>query len=75
MPAREDVLEVVNALRLGWYIAEVRGRNRPAGPQPPGDELPSRGNHTLPLRIERTAAELRAEAQAILHKLSRRSQR
>jgi hypothetical protein len=65
-----DALEVINALRLGWYVAEVRGRSRPGGIRPPGDALPSRGHHVLPLRIERTAAELRIEAQAILHKLS-----
>jgi len=70
MPSPEDALEVISALRLGWYVAEVRGRNRPAGPQPPGDELPDRDSHVLPLRIERTAAELRAEAQAILQKLA-----
>lgn len=64
-----DAYEVINALRLGWYVAEVRGRNRPGGPRPPGDELPSRG-HVLPLRVERTVAELRIEAQVILHKLS-----
>jgi len=65
-----DALEVVNALRLGWYVAEVRGRSRACGPRPPGDELPSRGDHVLPLRIERTAPELRVEAQVILHKLA-----
>src|SRR5215472_247750 len=69
MSAPEDALEVISALRLGWYIAEVRGRNRPAGPQPSVNELPDRDNHVLPLRIERTAAELRAEAQAVLRKL------
>jgi hypothetical protein len=70
MPTPDDALDVIRALRLGWYIAEVRGRNWPAGPQPPGDELPRGGNHSLPLRTERTAAELRAEAQAVLGKLS-----
>jgi len=70
MPTTGDALKVVSVLRLGWYIAEVRGRNRPAGPQPPGNELPNRDNHVLPLRVERTPAELRAEAQAVLHKLS-----
>jgi len=70
MSAPDDALEVISALRLGWYIAEVRGRNRPAGPQPSVNELPDRDNHVLPLRIERTAAELRAEAQVVLHKLS-----
>jgi hypothetical protein len=70
MPAPADAPEVLCALRLGWYIAEVRGRNRPAGPQPYGDELPARDDHDLPLRIERTAAELRAEAQTIMQKLA-----
>jgi hypothetical protein len=70
MQATDDALEVISALRLGWYMAEVRGRNRPAGPQPPGDELPDRRNHVLPLRVERTADELRAEALAVLQKLS-----
>ena len=70
MPAPDDALEVIWALRLGWYVAEVRGRNLPAGPRPPGNELPRGGDHSLPLRIERTAAELRAEAQAVLCKLS-----
>jgi hypothetical protein len=70
MPAPEDALEVINALRLGWYIAEVRGRNRSAGPHPHGDGLPNREGHVLPLRTERTTTELRIEAQAILHKLS-----
>ena len=70
MPAPDDALEVICALRLGWYIAEVRGRNRPAGPRPPGNELPRSDHHFLPLRIERTAAEQRAEAHAVLRKLS-----
>jgi hypothetical protein len=70
MPAPADALDVISALRLGWYMAEVRGRNWPAGPQPTGNELPDRYSYVLPLRVERTAAELRTEAQAILHKLS-----
>lgn len=70
MPAPADALEVVCALRLGWYVAEVRGRNRPAGPGPPGNELPSGGDHALPLRIERTPAARRTEAQAVLAKLA-----
>jgi hypothetical protein len=70
MSAPEDSPQVVSALRLGWYVAEVRGRNRPAGPHPPGDQLPSRLNHVLPLRIERTATELRIEAQVVLEKLA-----
>jgi hypothetical protein len=70
MPAPDDAREVVCALRLGWYVAEVRGRNWPTGPRPPGNELPGRGEHSLPLRIERTAAEQRAAAEAVLCKLA-----
>jgi hypothetical protein len=70
MPAPDDALEVVGALRLGWYMAEVRGRSRPAGPRPAGSELPLCDNYSLPLRIERSAAEQRAEALAVLRKLS-----
>lgn len=69
MSAPDDAHEVVNALRLGWYVAEVRGRNRPAGPRPPGDELPDRRDHVSPLRVERTPEELRIEAQTVLQKL------
>jgi hypothetical protein len=70
MSIPEDTPQVVNALRLGLYIAEVRGRNRPNGPKPPRDKLPDGENHVLPLRIERGATELRIEAQAILKQLS-----
>ena len=41
MPTPDDALDVIRALRLGWYIAEVRGRNWPAGPQPPGTRFPA----------------------------------
>jgi hypothetical protein len=44
---------VLSALRLGWYMAEVRGRNRPGGAVPPAENRPSRQGHVLPLRIER----------------------
>ena len=64
MAAPEDSADVLNALRLGWYLAEVRGRNRPGGPGPPTESLPDREGHVLPLRIERTPQELRIEAQA-----------
>ena len=70
MPAPEDSTEVLNALRLGWYVAEVRGRNQPGGPRPATDQLPSRQGHVLPLHVERTGTELRIEAQAVLSKLS-----
>jgi hypothetical protein len=70
MAAPEDSAEVLSALRLGWYLAEVRGRNRPGGPVPPAESLPNRLGHTLPLRSERTPEELRIEAQAVVRKLA-----
>jgi len=68
--APEDSADVLSALRLGWYVAEVRGRNRPGGPVPPAESLPNREDHVLPLRIERTPEELRIEAQVVLRKLA-----
>jgi hypothetical protein len=70
MAAPEDSAEVLSALRLGWYMAEVRGRNRPGGPVPPAESLPNRQGHMLPLRIERTLEELRIEAQVVLRRLA-----
>ena len=60
-----DAATVVTALRLGWCMAEVRGRNRPDAPPGSGMEPPRTG-HALPLQIERTPAELRIEAQSLL---------
>jgi len=60
-----DAATVVTALRLGWCMAEVRGRNRPDAPPGSGIEPPRTG-HALPLQIERTPAELRIQAQALL---------
>lgn len=70
MSAPGDSAQVLNALRFGWYVAEVRGRNRPGGPRPAADSLPNRQDHVLPLHFERTDSELRIEAQAVLCKLS-----
>src|SRR5215471_12630258 len=70
MPDPADSEMVLTALRFGWCLAEVRGRSRPGGPQPPADVLPDREGHVLPLRVERTAPELRIEAQVVLQKLA-----
>src|SRR5580704_1287092 len=61
----------LSRLRLGWYVAEVRGRNRLGGPVPPAESLPNRQGHVLPLRIERTSEELRIEAQVVVRQLAR----
>jgi len=60
-----DAAAVVSALRLGWCMAEVRGRNRPDSPPGAGVE-PPRPGHALPLEIERTPDELRIEAETLL---------
>jgi hypothetical protein len=67
---RGDRSDVLAALRFGWYLAEVRGRNRPGGPRPAAGQLPSRRDRALPLRMERTATELRIEAQVVLERLA-----
>ena len=65
MAVPKDAATVVAMLRLGWCMAEVRGRNRPDSPSGAGVRPPRTG-HALPLHIERTPAELRIEAQALL---------
>jgi hypothetical protein len=66
----EDSKQVIDAFRLGWYVAEVRGRNRPGGPAHADTMLPKGDRHPLPLRIERTPAERRIEAQGMLAALA-----
>jgi hypothetical protein len=63
--------DVLAALRLGWAVAEMRGRNRPDGP--PGDVIgmPDHVDHPLPLRIERSRSELRIEIQSVVAELAR----
>ncbi len=41
------------AVRLGWAVAELRGRCWPDGPRPKTSSLPERPEHTLPLRSQR----------------------
>jgi hypothetical protein len=61
-----DAADVKTALRLGWLMAEVRGRARPDGP---GKELAAdmaRGHWVLPAGSERSVAELQVEAEHAL---------
>ena len=62
--------DVLSALRLGWSVAEMRGRNRPDGP--PGEVIgmPDHVDHPLPLRIERGRTELRVEIQSVVAELA-----
>jgi len=67
----DDTPAVLSALRLGWSVAEMRGRNWPDGP--PGEVIgmPDHLDHPLPLRIERGKTELRIEIQSVVAELAR----
>jgi hypothetical protein len=67
----DDAHDVLSALRLGWSVAEMRGRNRPDGP--PGEliGMPDHVDHPLPLRIERGKTELRIEVQSVVAELAK----
>jgi hypothetical protein len=67
----DDAHDVLSALRLGWSVAEMRGRNRPDGP--PGEliGMPDHVDHPLPLRIERGKTELRIEIQSVVAELAK----
>jgi hypothetical protein len=69
---RPDCDLVQSAIRLGWSVAEVRGRNRPGGPKGTVVVLPVAHDDPLPLRVQRTPTELRIEAQAVLAYLARK---
>jgi len=71
MTLPEDADQVVTAIKLGWSMAEVRGRNRPNPPPGAKASLPGPPSQALPLRIELTPAELRIEAQAVLGAMAR----
>ena len=66
----DDAYDVLSALRLGWSVAEMRGRNRLDGP--PGEVvgMPDHVDHPLPLRIERGKTELRIEIQSVVAELA-----
>src|SRR5674536_141301 len=68
--APRDAHRVLDAVRLGWCLAEVHGRNRPVGRQPTTSSSPRGNGSALPLRPERTAAEARAQAEQLLTALA-----
>jgi hypothetical protein len=57
--------DVRGAIRLGWFVAEVRGRHWWRGERPPVVSMPEHPPWPLPLRPERTAAESRATARRV----------
>ncbi len=64
--------DVATALRLGWAVAEVRGRNWSHGPRPAASPLPSEPGDVLPLRSQRTGSASRRESVSALVSLTRR---
>ena len=65
-PVFGDAEHALSAIRLGWAMAETRGRNRPDAPPGEAGGLPAGSLHALPLRIERTRTELKMEAQVLV---------
>lgn len=53
---------VATALRLGWAVAEVRGRNWPHGPRPISSPVPPVPGGVLPLRSQRSGLASRRES-------------
>lgn len=65
--------EVGTALRLGWAMAEARGRSWPKGPQPAkSTKLPMEPQDLLPLRSQREEGASRTEAVSTLVALATR---
>lgn len=71
IPELDDAKDLLSAIRLGWSMAETRGRNRPDGPSGEVVGLPDQKDHPLPLGIERSPAELRIEAQSVVAALAK----
>ncbi len=71
MDDADDARDVLFALRLGWSVAEMRGRNRPDAPPGKVVAMPDRVDHPLPLRLERGKTELRIEIQSVVAELAR----
>lgn len=64
--------QVTRAVRLGWYLAEVRGRCWWRGRRPETHGLPDSTDRPLPLRPERSPSESRQQAFDALVCLSER---
>ena len=60
-------------LRLGWTLAEVRGRLWPDGPRPVSSPLPPWPADALPLRSQRSAQDAQAASVAALATLARQA--
>jgi hypothetical protein len=69
-PPNSDIIRAT--VRLGWYLAELRGRYWWQGPRPPATALPVDPPHALPLRPERSTAESRQQARETVVALAKR---
>ncbi len=63
-------VNVTTALRLGWAVAEARGRNWPLGPRPVTSSLPAYPGDVLPLRCQRASAASREESASTVVRLA-----
>jgi hypothetical protein len=72
MAVPENAGDVVTAMRLGWNLAEARGRNRPDAPPGANAGLPGPPSHALPLHIEQSPAELRIQAQGVVATMAKK---
>jgi hypothetical protein len=70
MAAPGDAGTVLKAVRLGWTVAEVRGRYWPDGQPGSSLPLPKRAGEPLPLQMERDADEVRQTALVVLAALA-----
>jgi hypothetical protein len=70
MAAPGDADTLLKAVRLGWTVAEVRGRYLPDGQPGASLPLPKRTGDPLPLQMERDADEVRQTALTVLGALA-----
>ncbi len=61
---------VTAAMRLGWNMAELRGRSWPHGPRPMSRTLPDVPDDVLPLRHQRSVRQSRRESAQTLSRLA-----
>ncbi len=64
----QDIVRIRDLLRLGWTLAELRGRYRQELIEQPSPAIKrrTRKDHVLPLYSERSSGELRRETEASL---------